>query len=103
MKALYETNLSFSANTSLLKMGQYSAAWMFCSWLVSGLQICTCHLVGAAAGIYFALSYTLSFVVGVMLYAWWLWLFGLVYSDNSICNTKKVFGLLFFSWSSFVP
>lgn len=32
-----------------------------------------------------------------MLYAWWLWLLGLVYSGNSICNTNKVSELLFFS------
>jgi len=44
MKALYENSLVFSANT-VFRVGECSAAQTFCSWLVSGLQICTGALV----------------------------------------------------------
>lgn len=57
------------------RVGEYSAAQMFCSLLVSGLQICTGALViwwEQLLKYILHFSYTFSFVVGIVLYTWWL-------------------------------
>lgn len=78
MKALYENNLLFCANTFFIyffRVGEYSGGQMFCSWLISSLQICTGALLiwwEQLLEYILHFSYTLSFVVGIVLYAWWL-------------------------------
>lgn len=86
--------LSFSVNTLLLGMGQYSVAWLFCNWLVSFADLLLSFGESSCRNILCTLVTLLSFVVGPVLYSWWMWLLCLVYSGNSICNTNKVSELL---------